>query len=168
MELPKRKPNRLSNYEYSTPGAYFITICVKDKQCVLGRIVGGGAFDAPYVQLSDYGRTVQKYIESGNNISGINVANYVVMPNHIHILLFVEETASSGMLKAQSPANSAVAHFVSTLKRFVHRDIGEQLFQRSYHDHVIRGERDYLKIWEYIDTNPIRWNQDCFFVEDRK
>ena len=166
MELPKRKSNRLPNYDYSTPGAYFITICVEGKKCILGRVVGGGALDAPLVQLSNYGQTAQRYIESGSSIPGITVDKFVVMPNHIHIILFVDKTASSGMSQVSSPTNSIIPHFVSTLKRFVHRDIGTKIFQRSYHDHVIRGEQDYLRIWEYIDTNPAKWLQDCFYVED--
>ena len=166
MDLPKRKPNRLPHFDYSTPGAYFITICTENKNCILGRIVGGGALDAPYVQLTKYGHIVQRYIESGNNIPGVTVDTYVVMPNHIHMVLFVDETASTGTLKALSPANAIVPHFVSTFKRFVHRDIGKKIFQRSYHDHVIRGEQDCQKIWEYIRTNPARWKDDCFYEED--
>ena len=166
MDFPKRKPNRLPYYNYSTPGAYFITLCTEGKKCILGSIVGGGAFDAPFVQLSAYGQTVQKYVESGNNTSGIIVDKYVVMPNHIHIILFVDGTVCSRSSQTASPANSAIPHFVSTLKRFVHRDIGTKIFQRSYHDHVIRGEQDYLKIWQYIDTNPAKWKADCFYLED--
>ena len=166
MDLPRRKPNRLPHYDYSNPGAYFITLCTEDKRCILGRIVGGGALDAPYVQLSEHGRTVQRYIESGGRIPGIGIDKYVVMPNHIHIILFVDETVPQGTSRAPSPTNAAVPHFVSTLKRFVHRDIGEKIFQRSYHDHVIRGEQDYQKIWQYIDSNPAKWENDCFHRAD--
>ncbi len=167
MALPKRRPNRLPNFDYSTPGAYFLTICIDEKKCILGSIVGGGALDAPLVQLTEHGKIVQHYIESGNNISGVTVDKYVIMPNHIHMILFVSETVSAGTLKAPSPTNAVVPHFVATFKRFVHRDLGRQIFQRSYHDHVIRGEQDYRKLWEYIDTNPARWNDDCFYLEDR-
>ena len=166
MALPKRKPNRLPYFDYSTQGAYFLTICIERKRCILGNIVGGGAFDAPLVQLTEYGKIVQRYIESGNNVLGVTVDKYVVMPNHVHMILFVDETAAGGTSKAPSPTNAVVPHFVATFKRFVHRDLGRQIFQRSYHDHVIRGEQDYRKIWEYIDTNPARWKDDCFYMED--
>ena len=59
---------------------------------------------------------------------------------------------------------AVIPHFISTLKRFCHRDIGSHIFQRSYHDHVIRNEDDYLKIWQYIDNNPARWQEDCFYI----
>ena len=165
-ELPKRKPNRLPDFDYSTPGAYFITICVKGKQCRLGNIVGGGALDAPQMKLNNIGRLVEKNILSGNLILGVCVDKFVVMPNHIHMILLVNEDLPSGTSRAPSPTNAVIPHFVSTLKRFCHRDIGEQIFQRSYHDHIIRGEKDYLKIWEYIESNPVKWKEDCFYKEE--
>ena len=166
MELPKRKPNRIPNFNYSTPGAYFVTICTQDKLPLLCTIVGGAALDAPDVRLSRSGEIVQKYILSGNRIPGVIVEKYVIMPNHIHLILLVDAGARTGTSRAPSPTNAVVPHFVSTLKRFCHRDIGKKIFQRSYHDHVIRNEASYLKIWQYIDTNPIRWTADCFFVSD--
>ena len=162
MAFPIRKPNRLPYFDYSSPGAYFIPICTVEKKCILSRIVGGGAHDAPSVQLTRAGQIVQKYIDSGNNIPGITVDKFVIMPNHIHMLLFISGTAAN---RVPSPANAAIPHFVSTLKSFVHRDIGEPIFQRSYHDHVIRGRADYEKIWQYIDHNPFRWKDDCFYAE---
>jgi len=165
MDFPNRKPNRLPDFDYSTPGAYFISICVKGKKCQLGHIVGGGAFDAPQMKLTTAGKVVEKYILSGNYIPGVYVDKYVIMPNHIHMILFVNATASNGTSKAPSPTNAVFPHFVSTFKRFCHRDLGELFFQRSYHDHVIRGDADYLKIWEYIDSNPALWKEDCFYEE---
>ena len=166
MELPQRKPNRLAHFDYNTAGAYFITVCTQSRKSILGKIVGGGAFDAPTVQLTSAGKTVQQYIESGNHIPGVSVDKYVIMPNHIHLILLVDQAAADGMLKASSPANAVIPHFVSTFKRFCHRDVGEKFFQRSYHDHVIRDEADYQKIWQYIDSNPVRWQEDCFYVSE--
>ena len=166
MELPKRKPNRIPHFDYSTPGAYFVTICTQDKAPLLSTVVGGGALDAPDVRLSRYGEIAQKYILSGNRIPGVTVDKYVIMPNHIHLILLVEETATAGTSRAPSPTNAVIPHFVSTLKRFCHRDFGKKIFQRSYHDHVIRNEASYQKIWQYIDNNPILWQEDCFYVTD--
>ena len=166
MDRPKRKPTRLSCFDYSTPGAYFLTLCTKDKRCILGQIVGGGAFDAPHTQLTSIGKLVQKHILSGSNISGVTVDKFVIMPNHIHMILFLDETACTGPSRAPAPTNAVIPHFISTFKRFCHRDLGEVIFQRSYHDHVIRGEADYLKIWQYIDTNPTKWQEDCFYIRE--
>ncbi|MBQ8796763.1 MAG: hypothetical protein IJZ56_01035 [Oscillospiraceae bacterium] len=166
MELPKRKPNRLKNFNYNTPGYYFITICTQGKRCILGQFVGGGALDAPQIQLSAIGEIVDRHILGGNRIPGVTVEKYAIMPNHIHLLLQVTEVTDGGPSKAPAPTNAVIPHFVATLKRFCNTDAGANIFLRSYHDHIIRGEQDYLKIWQYIDSNPAKWTEDCFYVEE--
>ena len=166
MELPKRKPNRLKDFDYNTPGYYFITICTQGKRCILGQIVGGGALDAPQMQLSATGEIVDQHILGGNLIPGVTVEKYVIMPNHIHILLQITEDAVGGMPKATSPTGAVIPRFVAALKRFCNADADASLFQRSFHDHIIRGEQDYLKIWQYIDSNPAKWTEDCFYAEE--
>ena len=155
MDLPKRESTRLENFDYSQGGAYFITICTKDKQKLFGHIVGGGAFDAPRIILSPQGEIVEKYILSTNNIPNLRVDKYVIMPNHIHLLLSVEN--SCGTSWAPSPTNNKISLAVSTLKRFVNKEIGYNIFQRSFYDHVIRNKNDYNEIWQYIENNPARW-----------
>ena len=166
MELPKRKPNRISGYNYSTSGAYFLTLCIEDQHCILCKITENGICDAPVVQLTEAGTIARKYLLSGDRIPGITVDKFVIMPNHIHMILLVDESACSGTSRAPSPTNAVIPHFISTFKRFCHRDLGKSVFQRSYHDHVIRNDRDYLRIWQYIDTNPAKWKEDCFFVAE--
>ncbi len=161
MDLPKRKANRLPAYDYSSPGAYFLTVCTKDKRCILGSIVGGGVPDAPKTCLSSAGRIVEQQILAAKQVPGIRVDKYVIMPNHIHLLLFVDGQEE----KTVSPANEKIPRFVAGLKRLCNQAAGIQIFQRSYHDHVIRGEKDYRMIWQYIDTNPALWEKDCFYME---
>lgn len=163
MDLPTRKPNRLPDFDYSTPGAYFLTICTQDKRCILGQIVGGGDFDTPQVSLSWMGEVVRHNVERSRQIANIHVDKYVIMPNHIHLILFVDRNDIDGPSESPAPTNAIVPHYVSTLKRFCNKELGKNIFQRSYHDHVIRDERDYLKIWAYIDNNPARWKEDCFY-----
>ena len=158
--LPTRKPTRLKEFDYSQSGYYFVTICSKGKGKIFGKIVGGGAFDAPKINLSKIGKIVEKYILSTNNIPEIKVDNFIIMPNHIHLILAVE---NSGTSRAPSPTNNAVSHSISTFKRFVNKEIGQNVFQRSFYDHIIRNEQDYLEIWNYIDTNPQKWKEDCFY-----
>jgi len=91
MELPKRKPIRLPDYDYSHPGAYFITICTKDRRCILSSItVGADALGGPRLQLTDTGKVVEQYILSTDHIPGFRVDKYVVMPNHIHMILRID------------------------------------------------------------------------------
>ena len=84
-ELPKRKPNRLKDYDYNSAGAYFITICTQDKKCILGTVVGGDAHIAPFVRLTSYGEILEKYIRNEPQIT-----HYVIMPNHIHMIIEID------------------------------------------------------------------------------
>ena len=167
MNLPKRKPTRLKGYDYSTPGAYFITICVKDRKNKLGRIVGCGDFDAPQMVLSAHGRILDKYIRLMNEkYTHIQVDKYVIMPNHFHLILRIFEY-KNGASETAAPYNNETSKFVSLLKRYCNQEYGENIWQISCNDHIIRGEKDYQKIWEYIDTNVLRWEKDCFYNDER-
>ena len=107
---------------------------------------------------------MEKYIKSATNMENVNVDKYVIMPNHIHLILFVN--GLDGTPGAASPTKAVVPRFVAVLKRFINKEIGENIFQRSYHDHVVRNEKDYLRIWEYMENNPKQWELDCFYVGD--
>ena len=151
----------MSEYDYNSIGAYFITICVKDKQKILSHIVGDGALDVPKVELTHIGKIVDKYIRSTNNIENVTVDKYVIMPNHIHILVSI--TADKRDVEAPSPTNKLIPRVVSALKRLSNREIGYIIFQRSYYDHIIRNRHDYDAAWQYIDENPIKWTSDEFY-----
>ena len=158
MELKNRKRTRLKEYDYSSEGSYFITICSKDKKPIFSKIVGDGFPDVPQVVLTEYGKVINRQINlMGEYYKNIKIDNYVIMPNHIHILISVYINGSSGM---PTPTNEAIPSFVGTLKRFVNRKVGRDIFQRSYNDHIIRDERDYIGRWKYIENNPLKWEFD--------
>lgn len=157
MPYYNRKHNRLQGYDYSRNGAYFITICVKDKKCLLGTVVGGDAYIAPEVLLTDCGRVAEKYICS---IKGIH--KYVIMPNHIHMIIFI--CNEEGTMRASSPTQS-IPSLIKSFKTLVTKETGASLWQRSYYDHVIRDEQDYEAIWEYIENNPLKWKEDKLYTE---
>ena len=164
--LPQRKRNRLEAFDYSAPGAYFITVCTQNRRNLLGRVVGGGVPDAPEMQLSPIGEAVLRQIEQADKAQRVKVDKYVIMPNHIHMILLVDSGASrTPPPTSRIRANEAVPRFVAGWKRLCHQAVGVNIFQRSYHDHVIRGEQDYLKIWQYIDSNAAKWAEDCFYNE---
>ena len=95
--LPKRKPNRLQGYDYSANGVYFVTICTQNKECVLSRIVGDGVLDVPKMMLSKYGKAVDEQIALMNSMyDNVIVEKYVIMPNHIHLLIRIENKSDSG------------------------------------------------------------------------
>ncbi len=120
MELPNRKRNRLAGFDYSTPGAYFITICVKERKNLLGRIVGNGACDIPQMKLSEKGQVLERCIRQvREQEENIQIDNYVIMPNHFHMILTVAENENrdDGLSQAPNPTNSVVSKFISLLKR---------------------------------------------------
>ena len=159
MELPKRKPTRLKGYDYSTPGAYFVTVCTYNKQCILSDIVVGEGFNAlPQNKLTPIGSEVEKAIQYiNNNYDRICIDKYIIMPNHIHLIVILNDSEGHG-----SPP---LPSLIGRLKSYTTQKYGKILWQRSFHDHVVRNQDDYLKIWEYIDTNTLKWRSDCFFTE---
>lgn len=167
MDLPVRKQSRLKGYDYSHKGLYFITICTCQRKCILSKIVGDGDHDVPKIELTESGKIVEKYIISSEKIDNIFIDRYVIMPNHIHLIVYVGEKSNDagGTSRSPSPTNAVIPHFVSTFKRFCNSEIGQNIFQRSYHDHIIRDEEDYYNISKYIIANPARWEKDCFFKE---
>ena len=153
MEYIKRKEVRLKEYDYSENGAYFITICTKNRKSILSKIESVG--DDAHIVPSDYGQIVEKYLRT---IKGIE--KYVIMPNHIHMIIRID----NGPMWASAPTQS-IPTLVRSFKVLVTKEIGQSIFQRSYYDHVIRGERDYRDVWDYIETNPLRWQEDEYHCE---
>ena len=143
MELPERKNNRLGKYDYSQPGAYFITICTRNRQKILSNIVGDDAHIVP----KPYGKIVEKYIRNEPAVE-----KYVIMPDHIHMIVRIDV----GTMRASSPTKS-VSSVVRSIKILSTKEIGKSIFQRSYYDHIIRNQQDYNEIWEYIENNPEKW-----------
>ena len=163
MDLPKRKSNRLPDFNYSQYGSYFLTLCTKNKLPLLCKIQKGTIFEPPAVLLSQYGEIVQQKILSISKFyPDVEVDKYVVMPNHIHIILSI----FSDEARSQTPANSKIPTLISSFKRFTNKDSGTDLWQRSYYDHVIRNQTDYDAIWKYIDENPYKWTEDRFYIPE--
>ncbi len=107
MSLPKRKSNRLPQFDYGTVGAYFITICSRDKAKVFGRVVGGGVLDAPRVSPSPHGEIVIAQLEAMTNFyPDLQIEKYVVMPNHIHFIVVSHAKPDRGVEDA-APYNRA-------------------------------------------------------------
>ena len=157
-DLPKRKNIRLKYYDYSQNGAYFITICTENKSHLFGEIVPssvGATCGRPL--LSNIGIIVRSEIEKIPSVySNVDIDNYVIMPNHIHMIMSL---CSNG----RPQVAPTISRIVKQFKGSITKKIGHSIWQRSYHDHVIRNEAEYQKIWEYIDTNPMKWEYDCYF-----
>ena len=160
--LRQRKSPRLTDYDYNSNGVYFLTFCTTNKEKIFGEIVGGDALGAPQMRLSAEGKIVEEHIRSTDRLPYATLLHYVVMPNHVHLLVLIDTTDNN---VNSNPQTAAVPSVISAIKRFTNQQIGRNIFQRSYHDHVVRNEADFQRIWEYIDTNPIKWTMDKFYVD---
>ncbi|MBE6680092.1 MAG: hypothetical protein E7598_06180 [Ruminococcaceae bacterium] len=164
-EIQKRKPTRLKDFDYNMAGAYFITICTRNRRNILSTIVGEGS---PLPQLSHCGKIADKWVQRiAAKYAEISVDNYVIMPNHIHLLLLLTVDDGRG-----DPSPTIVAA-IGWLKYQITKEINEtcnmddkRIFQRSFHDHVVRNRQDYQEIVKYICENPARWYFDKLYLED--
>ena len=173
MEQKSRKPNRLENFDYSQNGAYFITICTRERRKILSEIVGTPlpgcpkgegegicghpGTGVPTPQLLPYGEIADKYIRQIDGFyHDLSVDKYVIMPDHIHLLITIcKKDGHPG--RGVPTRTSMIARFVGTFKRFCNREYGGNIWQSRYYDHVIRNQQDYNEVWEYIENNPVKW-----------
>ena len=158
--LPRRKLNRLRDYDYSRNGAYHIVICVQNDQPLLGTIpVGANCVRPPApspIHLSDIGQIVEQEIHiMATSYDRLTVEKYVIMPDHIHLLLLIQtvDITHVGANCVRPPAPT-VSRVVKQFKGAVTKKIGCSIWQKSFYDRVIRNEREYLETWQYIGSNP--------------
>ena len=160
MGLPKRKQNRLVEYDYSTPNAYFITVCTKNRRNLFWMEVGA-IIDRPNnVPLTNLGMIARQSIEDiPNYYSAVSVDHFVIMPNHIHLLLQINTDADGRSMIAPT-----VSTVVRLMKGTVSQQAGLSVWQKGFYDHVIRNDHDYREIWNYIDGNPSKWTEDKLYI----
>lgn len=149
-DLPKRKPNRLEDFDYASPGAYFITICTTNREKLFWSNVGADIIRPQDIQLSMIGRiTEQAILQIPDHYGHISVDKYCIMPDHIHLILYIESEIDGRIISAPT-----VSTVVGSMKRWVSRQIGRPVWQKSFYEHGIRNQRDYEEIWNYIENNP--------------
>ncbi|MHC1696155.1 MAG: transposase [Eubacteriales bacterium] len=149
---PNRKRNRLVNHDYSSLGSYFLTVCIKDRHEILAEIVGDAAHGVPSVVLSQTGIMVKQHVENINSVyKYIRLDNYMIMPDHVHLLISVYKDIPD----EQSKTRESIPIVLNSLKTLTSKKFGETLWQRSYYDRIVRDEEDYQRIWYYIDNNVI-------------
>jgi len=166
-EIHHRRSVRLRNYDYSSSGVYFVTICTTGKACLFGTITQGT------MQLNDLGRIVdEEWRHTGTLRPDITLDAFVVMPNHVHGIIVVHDPRRGTARRAPTTAfgssiprslSAIVGAFKSAASRRVNASRntpGAPLWQRNYYEHVIRDERDMNAVREYIVINPKGWDKD--------
>ena len=152
-DLPKRKQIRLKDYDYSQNGYYFITVCTKNRECLFWETVGA---DIIRPKLSEYGKIVNVAINAiPTHYPDMKIDEYVIMPDHIHLILKISSDIKDGRM-ISAPTKSIMT-VIGQMKRWVSKEIGFSVWQKSYYEHVIRNENDYIEKAQYILNNPLKW-----------
>jgi putative transposase len=178
-----RRSIRLRRYDYASAGAYFVTVCTQDRRCMFGKIENG------VVRLNEAGRMVEEvWNVVPDHYPGVETDAFVVMPNHVHAIIFLvgatpcgrphqEQIPGSGQTRGSAPTSrrmpvislgDVVRRFKTiTMKKYVKgvKHCGwirfdGRLWQRNYFEHIIRNEKSLNLIREYIVQNPLRWEYD--------
>jgi len=166
LELPKRKSQRLKGYDYSHNNAYFITICAQNRCNLFGEIT-----DAT-ITINKAGEMVSERLLNISNAPGVTIDKYVIMPNHIHMIVRISD---NGTTQGSFPTVSELVQRFKTITTKLYVDgvkdgsyapFDKKIWQKSFYDHVIRNEDDYLRIWQYIDENPIKWTEDEYYCDN--
>ncbi len=172
-ELPKRKSTRLKNYDYSSTGVYFVTICIQDRKQILSEIiktarhaidepensaVGEGLAPPAYlVKLKPCGEVAREQLQLiEQRFPSVSVKDYIIMPDHVHVILYLRKEAGGA---SPSPTlDDVICAFKSLTSRSCKQKHGiEKMFQRSSAEHIIRDMEDYETRRKYIYENPERW-----------
>ena len=149
MAYYKRKSPRIPGFDYSSSNYYFITICTHEHQCIFGLPnclnQMGIIAETEIMNLSVHYETVL-------------IDKFVVMPNHIHCIVVLDAGADTGL-------DVVVGLFKSGVTRQIHKiDPDCKVWQRSFHERIIRSRQEYEKIWNYVEHNVAKWEQDCFYT----
>ena len=183
MSLPERKHHRLKNYDYSSNGEYFVTICTYKKLHIFGTIEDG------VMKYSHYGKIAYEEIKRTNrlrNNKGIKITKWIVMPNHIHMIIEISHDTlfdtNPQYENFSKPTKQSVSTIIRAYKSSVTKTIRQTLseteniadesghgapcpyiiWQNGYYDNIIRNDAMYEKIWRYIESNPALWQEDSY------
>ncbi len=154
---------RLESWDYSSNGIYFVTFCTFRRKHLFGNVEQArSALDSPRMVPNAYGVICGKCIEAmGSLNAGVTIDVSIVMPNHVHLLIRMQDVETTEY-------RSALPRLVGALKAATTRALREQgydgrVWQSGFYDHICRDETDYQRVYRYIETNPSKWLTDRFF-----
>lgn len=159
MEFPQRKRQRLKEFNYSTPGCYFVTVLTHKRQHLFWN---NG-------EINQFGKIVEENILGlPRHYFPIKIDKYIIMPDHIHLLITIgcdalpksDDILFKDLRKEINHPN--LSDIIGSLKSYSTKDIHRlypklQIWHKSFYDHIITNQKEYDEIWDYIEANPIRW-----------
>lgn len=158
-QYPKRKHPRLKNYDYSLPGYYYVTIHMEANTPTLSSVGRGLAPAESTVRLTALGKIAERQLLAlEQRYSNVKIDKYVVMPNHIHVIIqLTEQTAGASSLPTLMDVVGAYKSLTTREMNQVYSTPGKKWFQTSFYETVLRNEKAYQECWVYIDGNPGKW-----------
>jgi len=172
-EIHHRRSIRIKDYDYSREGLYFITICTFNHKCLFGYI------DNDEMILNEFGKiTCHEWLQTGEIRKNVVLQEFVIMPNHMHGILEINDSIRRGTMhrapteRFGKPTSNTIPTIVRGFKSTVTKQInnirntpGQSVWQRSYYEHIIRNEKSYNQISEYIRYNPEKWLKDKYYMD---
>ena len=147
---------RLRDYDYSTPGIYFVTICIDDRRPIFGTVADGAVVLSPIGEIA-----LARWAEIPEKWKPVEHDVYVIMPNHVHGILLFPETGEK-LPDLGDVMNWYKAMVTKAIRRMT-GDISAGMWQRRYHDRVVRNEHEHAAIRTYIERNPGKWEEDEYY-----
>lgn len=185
--LHNRQSIRLKGHDYSKSGLYFITICVQNRECIFGNVIDGE------MALNVFGQIAKAEWENTPYIrKNCKLHNFIIMPNHIHgiIEIIYNKEEKVATEKFQSPSHNIGSlirgYKIATIKKIkdkitidsisrgelqfaptiIIKELDFKIWQRNYYVHIIRNDKSYQRISEYIINNPLKWNDDDYYIQE--
>ncbi len=156
-KIHHRKSIRLRDYDYGQTGAYFITICTQNRECLFGEIIDDD------MQLNDAGRIVKTiWQEIPIHYPQVELDEFVIMPNHFHAIFYIRPP-EQGAASSAPTVGQIMRRFKSMSAIAVNKSLprsSQPLWQRNYWERVVRDEKELHGLQEYILNNPRQWTQD--------
>ena len=162
----KRKHPRMQGYDYAQTGYYYVTICTHDKLPILSKIRVGRGLAPAAVELSEKGKIIQEQLLAlQERYEFARIDKYTIMPTHIHVIIvLLEDAAGASPRPTLTDIICAFKSLSTRLCNLLDNVQGRKLWQTSFYEEVIRTEKAYLQIWDYIDGNPSKWLDDIYFA----
>lgn len=177
--FPRRKQLRLKEYDYSQEGYYFITICTQNRLQILSKIiddyipnikpVGADSISAQNIKLTSVGKLIERvYLNLEKEFPNIKLHDYVIMPNHMHGIIEICDRAEMDSAPTinriiQSFKRHSTIEYIKGVKKGIYKPFDKRIWQRNYYEHVIRNEKEYYLIKQYIQNNPLNWEKDKYY-----
>ena len=165
QNIQKRRSLRIKHFDYSTPGAYFVTICTYKKRCLLSKVVENNIIQTEIGNIVEF-----QWKRTADIRKEISLDAYIIMPNHLHGIIFISKEGTARRAPTEEfgkPVSGSIPTIVRSFKsaatkavNSIRNSSGEPFWQRNYYEHVIRNEHEFNQKRDYIISNPSRWNED--------